>query len=168
MQNKPQTHSCQECRFLSEREQLVSEFCADHLLCDKVRISEEEMRLIINGELNFEDKTMNIGKFTFPGWVGHAPFYMFQCLFCSVINVDYVHGYTSDGNINGLLYLLCSNCKLQITIYSDRIYGENRVENPLKAMKEFCREKWNQVFGRQTKGSEQDFKDAADKLTRSR
>lgn len=43
------------------------------------------------------EKPVSVGKFTMPGWIGHAGFYAFACPDCGCVTVDYPHGYTDEG-----------------------------------------------------------------------
>ncbi|MBI2058010.1 MAG: hypothetical protein HYT63_03470 [Candidatus Yanofskybacteria bacterium] len=63
-----------------------------------------------------------VGCFTMPNWSGHSNFYLFSCPVCGVDSVDYPHGYTNDGIRNGLLYLICQNCKEVKLLYDKDIY----------------------------------------------
>lgn len=72
-----------------------------------------------------------VGMFTMPGWTGHSAFYLFKCVECSWVSIDYPHGYTSQG----LIFLRCDNCreKLVLRPFRDRdIYKRDNVHIPTK------------------------------------
>ena len=76
------------------------------------------------------EKPYYLGKFVMPKWTNHSDFYMFKCVGCNAVRVDYPHGYTSDGVNNGLLYLRCNNCQFQVILYDKNIYQRLGMEAP--------------------------------------
>lgn len=79
---------CKECTFVQDKESLL------------VFMVPREKRDRATSEPEF------VGKFTMAKWTGHAAFYLFKCLECGKVIVDYAHGYTGPG----YLYLTCGSC----------------------------------------------------------
>lgn len=53
------------------------------------------------GLLNLESLIVPIGRFTLPQWTGCHVWYLFHCVACKEMSVDYLHGHD--------LYLTCQN-----------------------------------------------------------
>ncbi len=71
-----------------------------------------------------------VGLFTLPNWTSHLHFYLFRCLVCRDVSVDYPHGYTSDGVRNGLLYFSCPRCGSTNPLYEKKIYEASGMPTP--------------------------------------
>ncbi|KKR02549.1 MAG: hypothetical protein UT29_C0001G0029 [Candidatus Yanofskybacteria bacterium GW2011_GWA1_39_13] len=63
------------------------------------------------------------GIFTMPGWTGHSHFYLFKCVECGKVTVDYPHGYHGP-----YWYLRCDDCECTFDLSSSKfrsIYKDN-------------------------------------------
>lgn len=81
--------------------------------CEFVRDKETILTFLANKEVrNSAGKNpVCLGKFTMPGWTGHASFYIFRCRSCEEICVDSPHGYRGE-----YMYLSCDSCRREIIL----------------------------------------------------
>ena len=109
-------HKCNECVPLYSRSILLLdnwhliEFCRLSLW-DKVRRGALLLR--------FQDKAINLGKYTMSEFVEHKDFFMFECQRCSGISVDYIHK-------EGCPHYTCHCCKRKV--YLDITLGDMVVD----------------------------------------
>lgn len=82
----------------------------------------------VRDKANHEPKF--IGKFTMPGWTGHSSFYLFKCIDCENVCVDYPHGYTSWGSC----YLTCAKCGSGPILKKKEYYERDSIVVPLMAL----------------------------------
>ena len=69
-----------------------------------------------------EDTIIELGRFTLPGWHGHAMFYLLECRDCYEPFVDYTHGYH--------LYLKCPHCDVRRFVSQPRFFREAGLPQP--------------------------------------
>lgn len=114
------SHECSECTFVNAAESIL--------------IKPEVFK-------NLSHRPVYVGKFTMPGWVGHANFYAFKCPKCSLSTTDYPHGYTDGGR----LYFNqdhSSNCKVSdgersvLPINDAKIYRAEGIKSPSSGVRE--------------------------------
>ena|SRR3989338_8124151 len=130
-------HSCERCISCFDKDEIARKFVTDGML-EKARVSYIEEILSAR-----QERIVKIGMFTLNGWRGCLPFYLFHCSSCGKDNVDYAHGYTSNGLSGGLLYLSCSDCRLNLILYRKRFYTDNDIikEGPFSRIKKFFSKK---------------------------
>ncbi len=100
--------------------------------CDKCTFVANQENIFVDWgtKVKAEKKPKLVGCFTLPNWSGHLNFYLFCCSVCGADSVDYPHGYTSDGVINGLLYLTCQSCQATKCLYEKDIYEASGMPAP--------------------------------------
>ena len=108
---------CRECSFVNDVETLFA-----------FLVSREQKQQATS-------KPLFVGKFTMPGWSGHSGFYLFKCLECGDVNVDYPHGYCDFG----CLFLSCKMCRERLVLDPRKegtVYKAEGVPIPLPSRKE--------------------------------
>lgn len=96
---------CKECTFVLDASTILS-----------FHIPKE-----VRDKANHEPKF--VGKFTMSGCTGHSSFYLFKCIECGSVGVDYPHGYHGP-----YWYLRCGECDYTIDLNSSKyrsIYEDN-------------------------------------------
>ena len=96
---------CKECAFVQDKDTLLT-FIVSREAKEKA---------------SYEPK--DCGMFTMTGWSGHSHFYLFKCVECGKVTVDYPHGYHGP-----YWYLRCDGCEQTFDLKSSRfrsIYQDN-------------------------------------------
>jgi hypothetical protein len=99
---------CKECIFVASIECIAvtrnqREKCTPTFL--------EMIRAMFNSE-SIEDRIIELGYFSLPGWSGHLMFYLFYCTNCHKTRVSSRHGYEGS--------LRCGDCGLYTSLRGKR------------------------------------------------
>jgi len=124
---------CTECSFVQDKETLFI-YLVSRELKDKAT-----------------KKPVFVGKFTMPGWVGHSGFYVFKCIKCGIVCVDFPHGYTDFG----LLFLRCDHCQERFVLELTKekaVYEKESVHIPKPTRKERIKDFSEMIAGIEDKG----------------
>ncbi|PJE50342.1 MAG: hypothetical protein COV29_04150 [Candidatus Yanofskybacteria bacterium CG10_big_fil_rev_8_21_14_0_10_36_16] len=113
-------HICDDCHLCIDKDDIAYNYISDEAL-EQACFSQFGKFLAKFSNRFICSKIVKIGLFSLPNWKGHAPFYVFDCLFCGNVNIDYAHGYTSEG----LLYLSCNKCDSRVVLTIHKFYKEN-------------------------------------------
>lgn len=112
------SHECAKCTYVAGAESVyytpIQEKAA--------RITAWDELLHSLGLRCLESKVVSLGYFVMPGWTNHIRMYLFECLQCEGLTVDYSHGFQ--------LNLTCSHCKTQRSPQSSAYFKENGAEPP--------------------------------------
>ena len=95
-------NQCGKCTFVANPESIV----VTSAQRESATWTRKEVFKMLVRKLLWEDKVVSLGNFTMPGWAGHAVWYLFQCLECHELSIDYVHGYPYK--------LICKHCSVRI------------------------------------------------------
>jgi len=109
---------CTECTFVANRESIY----VSPPQVEQCTPAPKEFLKTCLGLFNPEDKIIELGNFTFPKLPGHQMFYLFYCIDCEHVSVDYLHG--NKG------YLTCQNYKVNIQLRGARFFIKNGLESP--------------------------------------
>lgn len=100
--------ACGTCTYVAERDFIV----VTSKQREAATIGLGKMLKSLAGLYDLEDSIVPLGSFSLPRWPGHAMFWLFQCLNCGRMVVDYVHGHSP--------YMACDGCEARRRLKGER------------------------------------------------